>query len=182
MILFSMETGMRAGELASVKTNDIKDRFIHVHSQQRKAKDSSDHLEFEDINHTKDERQHPHDGRYIPITKACSSAITHADKLPGESIYLFHDASGRPITKDSYARYLHRLCNRLGTNATNNHAFRIAFNSRLIGLGLDAADRSLIIGHRVQTNENNYSVSDRRQLEQIKNRLELKKEVHYKLP
>ena len=52
-----------------------------------------------------------------------------------------------------------------------NHAFRIAFNSRLIELGFSASDRALILRHEVQTNGAHYSLTDKRRLDEIKKRL-----------
>ncbi len=50
---------------------------------------------------------------------------------------------------------------------TNNHAFRIAFNSRLIDLGFNARERALVLGHAVETNERFYSKRDERTLDNI---------------
>ena len=72
---------------------------------------------------------------------------------------------------DSYEQNLRRRCKRLEISTSNNHAFRIAFNSKLIELGFSAAERALILGHEVQTNENHYSVTDKRQLVDIRNRM-----------
>ncbi|MCR5594599.1 MAG: hypothetical protein K6G12_02020 [Lachnospiraceae bacterium] len=47
----------------------------------------------------------------------------------------------------------------------------MAFNSRLIELGFSASDRALILGHEVQTNETHYSLTDKRRLNNIKDRL-----------
>ena len=49
--------------------------------------------------------------------------------------------------------------------------FRMAFNSRLIEMGFSASDKALILGHEVQTNEAHYSLTDKRRMEDIKNRL-----------
>ena len=43
----------------------------------------------------------------------------------------------------------------------------MAFNSRLIEMGFSPADRALILGHQVQTNETHYSLTDKRRLEDI---------------
>ena len=123
---------------------------------------------LEELPYTKDERMHPHDGRRVPMTDECREAVCLAMDLPGESEYLFHDPDGKPINKDSYNRYLARLCQRIGIKTTNNHAFRLAFNSRMIDLGFSSAERALILGHAVQTNETHYSVSDKRRLERLK--------------
>ncbi|MCR5739429.1 MAG: hypothetical protein K6G43_06385 [Lachnospiraceae bacterium] len=71
------------------------------------------------------------------------------------------------IFKDSYELNLRRRCKRLGCIPTNNHAFRMAFNSKLIEFGFSSADRALILGHDVQTNEAHYSLPDKRRLTRL---------------
>ena len=79
--------------------------------------------------------------------------------------------AARMITTDSSAQFLSRTCKRLGTLPANNHAFRFAFNSQLSELGFNSSDRSLILGHGVQTNENHYSITDKRRLEGIRDKI-----------
>ena len=86
--------------------------------------------------------------------------------------YVFHEKGKvAPISKDSYEQNLRKRCKRLGTLPKNNHAFRIAFNSKMIELGFSAADRALILGHEIQTNETHYSLTDKRRLEDIRARM-----------
>ena len=80
------------------------------------------------------------------------------------------------IPTDGYTQNLRKRCRRLGCVPTNNHAFRMAFNSRLIELGFSVSDRALILGHEVQTNETHYSLTDKRRLNMIKDRLICKEE------
>ena len=93
------------------------------------------------------------------------------------------------ITEDSYNQNLRKRCQRVVRQIrnnkdldddskrvvenmpTNNHAFRVAFNSKLIDLGLNARERALILGHAVETNERFYSKRDERTLESIASRL-----------
>ncbi|MBR6406229.1 MAG: tyrosine-type recombinase/integrase [Lachnospiraceae bacterium] len=171
MVLVAMETGLRSGELAAIHVSDIENEYLHIHRQQRIIKLDNDKYDLEELPYTKDERTHPHNGRRVPITEECREAINLALNLPGESEYLFHDSDGNPINKDSYNLYLRRLCTRLGIVATNNHAFRIAFNSRMIHLGFSSAERALIMGHAVTTNESHYSISDKRRLDGLKKRI-----------
>ena len=171
MRLLSMATGMRAGELSALLWEDVLDDFIHVHRQQILDKSSS-HQAFYDVEYTKDERKHPHGGRYIPRTSEINEVIELAKQLAGESDYVFHDKAGEQISKTSYELHLRRACDRLGIDTSNNHAFRIAFNSKLIEKGLSPADRALILGHAVQTNEHHYSVSDKRRLDTIRQKMQ----------
>ena len=168
MILLAAETGMRCGELAGLHTCDIQDGFIHVHRQQLlSTKDG--HQVYYDVDYTKDERKHPHGGRYIPITAECAKAIRMAEGLPGTSDHLFHKPDGSPVSKDGYLQSLHRRCRRLGIETSHNHAFRVAFNRKLHEMGFSPSDRALILGHSVETNERHYSFTDSRRLETIRN-------------
>ena len=168
MVLVSMETGLHSGELAATHVDDVEKDYLHIHRQQRRISLENGKEVLEELPYTKDERMHPHDGRRVPMTEICREAVNLALSLPKDSVYLFHDADGNPINKDSYNRYLARLCQRLGITTTNNHAFRLAFNTRMIDLGFSSAERALILGHAVQTNEMPYSVSDKRRLERLK--------------
>ena len=170
MTLMAKETGMRAGELPVLHKNDIQDGFIHVHRQQIRSRKNG-YQEFYEVPYTKDERKHPHAGRYVPITDSVAEILELAERLPGCSEYIFHDKKGMPISKDSYEQNLRRRCQRLGIETTNNHAFRLALNSKYIEMGLSSADRALILGHTVETNERNYSVSDNRRRYEIRNRI-----------
>jgi len=173
-MLVAIETGMRVGELTALKKSDIRDGFIYVHRQQIKVPktDANDKIHFEEVNYTKNERANPKGGRLIPITKECQRALDIAFSLQGESEYVFHHPDGRAVLKDSYEYYLRRRCKALGINTRNNHAFRVAFNARLIEAGVAGNERCLVLGHSMQTNERHYSFSDRRRAEDVKNKLD----------
>ena len=169
--LLSIETGMRAGELCAIHKSDVIDGYIHVHRQI--VKDASAKPQrFYEVGYCKNERQHPKNGRYVPRTPAIDDIISLAEKLPGDSDYLFHDKEGKPITPDSYEQNLRRACAKLGIATSNNHAFRIAYNSRLIEKGFTVSDRALILGQSVETNERHYSISDRRRLDDLRAKLQ----------
>ena len=172
-MLVAIETGMRAGELPALRKDDIMDGYIYVHRQQiREPKtDKNNKICFKEVNYTKNERANPKGGRMIPITKACQEALNIALNLPGESDYLLHHPDGKPILKDSYEYYLRRRCESLAIKTRNNHAFRVAFNARLIKAGVDANQRCYVLGHSMQTNEKHYSFGDERTVEDVKTKL-----------
>ena len=191
MTLLAEHTGMRIGELTALHKSDIdlERGYIHVHRQQHKYLNSDGHLVYEEVPYTKDEKKHPHGGRRVPLLPESRRAVELALELPVESEYLFHDDTGKMITEDSYNQNLRKRCQRVVRQVrnnkeldhdaklvvenmpTNNHAFRIAFNSKLIDLGLSARERALILGHAVETNERFYSKRDERTLESIASRL-----------
>lgn len=173
VMLVAIETGMRAGELPALRKDDIRDGYIFVHRQQiREPKtDKTGKISFKEVNYTKNERANPRGGRKIPITQECQIALDIAFALPGESEYLFHHPDGSPVLKDSSEYYLRRRCGSLGIKTRNNHAFRVAFNARLIKAGVDANQRCYVLGHNMQTNEKNYSFGDERTVEDVKKRL-----------
>lgn len=172
MSLLAKETGMRVGELAALHVEDVTEDYIHVHRQQVKESEGNHHHKLIEVGYTKDERMHPHNGRFIPITEEARRVIKMARDIPGDSPYLFHEKNcSKMIPTDGYIQNLRYRCRRLGCVPTNNHAFRMAFNSRLIELGFSASDRALILGHEVQTNEAHYSLTDKRRLNDIKERL-----------
>lgn len=174
VMLVAMETGMRAGELTALLSEDVGEDFISVHRQQVKVFKTKDNPKsfFTCVNYTKNERTNPRGGRPVPITKRCREALNVAFSLPGESEYLFHHPDGSPVLKESYLHYLRRVCDRLGIPITHNHAFRVAFNSRLIEAGVSGTERCLVLGHSMQTNERHYSFSDKRQADDVKVKLE----------
>ena len=173
MMLVAMETGMRLGELAALKKSDVSDDYIWVHRQQVVVFEDERcrNRQIKDLEYTKNEKENPKGGRLIPITDNCRTALQMADEIPGESEYVFHHPNGKPIVKDSYEYYLRRRCKALGIGISHNHAFRVAFNARLIEAGVDCNERCLVLGHSMQTNERHYSFSDRRKVEDVKNKL-----------
>lgn len=49
----------------------------------------------------------------------------------------------------------------------------MAFNARLIEVGVDGNERCLVLGHSMQTNERHYSFSDKRRVDDVRNKLNM---------
>lgn len=172
MMILANETGMRAGELAAFRIEDVTPEFLHIHRQQLFDPSKAVGSQYFDVPYTKDERKHPHNGRFFPINKDIQRIIDLATLIPGESVYLFHDPqSSEAIKKDSYEQYLNRHCTALGIQITNNHSFRMHRNGELIAMGLSPAERAVLLGHAVETNERYYSLADQRLLSNIQKKL-----------
>ncbi len=163
MFLLSSLTGMREGELCSLKWTDVEweSMRIHIHTQQRKVG-----KEYVFSSYTKNEKGIPKGGRHFPITQDVKTVLNNLaqdQKRAGiSSAWVFCDKAGEWIKKDScYDKFLRRLCKNLGFTITNNHAIRMYFNSYvLIPKGVTVADRARLLGHSVDVNLRNYSFSD----------------------
>ena len=166
MTLLSIETGMRAGEICSIKWNDIS-TDIWIHSQiVRKTLRSKESMR---VPWTKNEKKHEGIGRHFPLTDRIVSILTELKEkyielgYPCEDDdYVFCRKDGSFIIPSDYEDALRRLCKKIGLPKTNNHALRMAFNSYvLIPLGIPVTDRAKLLGHSVETNLKHYSFEDK---------------------
>lgn len=158
MILLSIETGMRAGELCSLKWNDITDD-IWIHTQQLELKNP---LSYYEVNWTKNEKKHEGYGRHFPLTDEIINILESLKSLQQKhnihSEYVFCNQNGKWITTRHYAGALGTVCKCLNLPKTNNHAIRMYFNSYvLIPAGIPVTDRAALLGHSVETNLKRYS-------------------------
>lgn len=161
-ILLSIETGMRAGELCSLKWSDIKDTVVHIHSQQLSNKRSGG-KEYYYAPWTKNEKGVSKGGRKFPMTNTIRTILNEL-KAVQESMgicseYVFCHPDGEWIKTDAYETCLRRLMEHLNFTVTNNHAFRKSLNSNVfIGkLHMPVTQRAKLLGHSVATNEKYYS-------------------------
>lgn len=175
MFILSTLTGMRIGELCSLKKEDInfEDKYIHVHTQQLKEKNSKD---FEYCPHTKNEKKGSNGGRFVPLTDPAENLLKDLflkQKQFGiKSDWVFANPDGDWVRTDQYTIFLYRLCKSFGFNITNNHAIRMYFNSYVLSpLGVEIADRAKILGHSVDVNSKNYTFADRHYCESVRQKL-----------
>ncbi len=160
-ILFSIETGVREGEIPSLKWSDVSETAIHIHSQQNDEMRNGTKVYYYNPS-TKNEKGVSRDGRYFPLTdeikKILDTLKTKQTELGIESEWLFCQEDGNWITTVSYYKALYRLTKKLNLSLNNNHAFRMALNSYVfIPAGLSAPERAKLLGHSVQTNLNHYT-------------------------
>lgn len=163
-ILFSSHTGVRQGEIPSLKWEDISDKLIHIHSQQNDH-EAETGKEYYYNPTTKNEKGESRNGRYIPLTKEVKHILDELkekqDSLGIHSEWVFAKEDGTWTTTAAYYESLYKICvTKLNLNLSNNHAFRIALNSYvLIPMGIEAPERARILGHSVETNLKHYTFS-----------------------
>ncbi len=172
-ILLAIETGMRSGELCSLKWSDIDygNGLIHIHSQQLSRK-GIHKKEYYYVEWTKDEKGISKGGRYFPLTKRIMVILQEIrDNCPlGE--YILCD-KGKWITTDNYEKHLRILCKSLDLSVWNNHAFRMSLNSYVLiaKLNLPVTERAKLLGHSVETNLRHYSFAEREGIDKIREKM-----------
>ena len=155
-ILFSSETGVREGEIPSLKWADIKSNAIHIHSQQNNEKRDGVKVYYYNPT-TKNEKGVSRNGRFIPLTDRVRNILDELkekqEALGIKSEWVFCKKDGSWITTVAYYKNLYGISKKLGLRLSNNHAFRMALNSYVYTtMGLPASERARILGHSVETN------------------------------
>lgn len=185
-ILFSIETGMRVGEICSLKWNDVYDNYIQIHSQQLKSKSAPNNTGISKpkgtlapktttyyyADWTKDEKGISSGGRKFPLTNNIRLLLSELKSVQNElgiqSEFVFCNLDGEWIKTDAYLTCLRRLCANLNLPVTNNHAFRMSLNSNVfIPLGIPATERASMLGHSVETNLKYYSFERKDSIDDI---------------
>ncbi len=168
-ILFSIETGVREGEIPSLKWSDIYSDRIHVHSQQNDEYQDGKKVYYYNPS-TKNEKGISRNGRYIPLNQNIIRILRELkekqNQLGIRTEWVFARANGEWTTTAAYSKSLYRLCKGdtekgttgLGLRLSNNHAFRMALNSYVfIPMGLPVTERARLLGHSIETNLKHYS-------------------------
>ncbi|MCR4616556.1 MAG: tyrosine-type recombinase/integrase [Lachnospiraceae bacterium] len=160
-ILFSSETGLREGEIPSLKWSDVSGNAIHIHSQQNDEYRDGVRVFYYNPS-TKNEKGISSNGRYIPITNRIREILSELkdkqEKLGIRSEWVFCKEDGTWMTTVSYYKALYRVAKKLGLALSNNHAFRMALNSYVyVPMGLPATERAKLLGHSVETNLKYYT-------------------------
>lgn len=173
-ILVSMKTGLRIGELAGLRWSDIEENVIHVQNQLIRQNHTGK-TTYVLKNSTKDEKNSPNGGRYVTsaLVTAYFAEIRIMQENEGiKSEWVFARADGSYMTSNAFNEALMRLTKKLGIELSNNHAFRMAFNSyTLIPAGVNVADRAKMLGHSIKVNEENYTFESKNYAENIGEKL-----------
>ena len=165
-ILFASWTGMREGELASLKWSDISENFVHIHSQQNDEYRYDEHNNRKKVIYynptTKDEKGYSNGGRYFPLFDKVKEILVELKRkqefLGIKSDWVFARENGSWMTTTAYYEALYRLSAKLHLSLSNNHAFRMALNSYIfIPMGLPVTDGAKMLGHSIETNQKYYS-------------------------
>lgn len=141
-LLLIFETGVRIGELCSLKPEDIHNGCIHIQRTEVKYRNCDGKWELEVRDFPKSEAG----DRYIIISEKAQITIENILKERSSGEYLFCE-SGRRIRSNGFRRKLWRVCEENGIKYRSNHKIRKTYGTMLIDSGVDESIVAEQMGH-----------------------------------
>lgn len=157
-------SGLRPGELCTLKWKDVIDGLLFVRSQQRLVpanKETGEGRKYLDIPYTKNARVGRAGGRALPYAGPLMDAIEEARSLQKafgiESAYIFSDKTGNPVKKDQYSDAVTATFRKLKMPTHGTYTFRRIANDRFKKAGFDEKDRGYLLGNTSGVNNSCYT-------------------------
>lgn len=148
----SILTGMRVGEIASLKWEDVHENYILIHTS---IKHNRLKNEFSvGATKTKKSRQFPMCDEIADLLKRIRNV---QEKYDCVSEFIFTDGKGGYINGQRISDCAKRLTNYLGIHGGGITALRKTFNSNLRRNGVPAPMVASMLGHTTEVNEKYYT-------------------------
>ena len=165
-ILMAAYTGMRVGEIAGLKQEDIFDDYIYVHRTQIRYKDENG-IEVYDV---RDCPKTEAGVRKVVITDALAPIIKQLRIKSFGNEFLFYE-KGKLKSIHCFTMALYAACDKVGIPRRSMHVLRKTYATRLINAGVDEAIIINLMGHtEIETTRNYYYYNDKL-MPQIKERV-----------
>lgn len=157
--VFLLYTGLRRGEIASLKWSDIdfKNKRIHVRSSMSYIQNKGT------LKSTKNDKE-----RFVPILNKTYEILER--QKDGKSIYVFHKQDGTNLSETSIKRMLESFLKDTGLHFTL-HQLRHTFCTILYYSGVSSKMASQIMGHSLPVMLKIYTHLDEQQENNTINRL-----------
>lgn len=165
-ILFAIYTGMRVGEIVSLKWEDINEQYIYVNRTQIIYKDENGEFAYKVRDFPKTEAGI----RYVVIVPDLREVIKRLRVINPFTEYAFTKCN-TVITKHAVASRLRYLCDKLGIQRRGMHALRKYYATKLINAGVEEAIIINQMGHTDFTTTKNFYYKNNSEKEYIINRV-----------
>lgn len=166
-VLLAIYTGMRPGELSTLKVSDInlKNRTIHIQRSQIKYKDESGKCII-------DVREYPKSDagdRYLLLSDKALDTTKRILRLNPFGNFLFQDEhSKKRITENGFNHKLCRICEAVNIPVRTMHKLRKTYGTTLIDHGVSDSIITEQMGHAdIKTTRQYYYYSNHGQNEKI---------------
>ena len=151
-VLICISTGLRLGEICSLKWSDIdfETRVLHVNrTVQRISVTEGTAIKTTLL---EDDPKSLYSNRYIPLPDALYELIC---QYKTDSVYFFN--CDKPMEPRTYQKKFHKYLKNAGISNKNFHTLRHTFATNLVTCGADVKSLSEILGHsNVQITLNRY--------------------------
>jgi integrase len=156
ILTFGIETGLRIGEIASLKMGEF-------------------HLDY-GIPHFKKVREKNKVQTEFPIvSEKLTTVVQEQMPVSRTTDYFFTDEEGNPVTTDKIGRRVRKAATKAGINGFVFHDLRRTFCSRLNWLGCNKMFIEYLMGHTVKGIESRYLVNNLESLCEEMKRMEVRK-------
>lgn len=142
-ILLAFETGVRVGELASLKPEDIDGKFIHIRRTEIKYKDPETQKQVRKV---RDFPKTDAGYRTIVITDKAVETIRRIRLMNPFGEYLL-EKNGKRILTASYGWWLYKACDQVGIKRRSMHKIRKTYGTSLIDAMVDESLITEQMGH-----------------------------------
>lgn len=144
-ILLAFQTGVRVGELCTIRKDDIITEngamFIHIRRTETKYKENGEYVVRV--------REYPKSSagdRYVFCTNHAIETINKILSLNNDGVYLFEE-NGKRIYESSFANTITWMCKSLNIPNRSMHKIRKTYGTTLIDGGVDEAIIVEQLGH-----------------------------------
>lgn len=162
-ILLVFQTGLREGELAALKYEDVDGCILNVRRQEVRYKDENGVMVNEVVPYAKTEAGE----RGVILTDNALETIKKIRRLNPFGEYMMMQ-DGKKIHKISFNDYLYKACDALGIERRSMHKIRKTYGTMLIDSGADDSTVMEQMGHSdITTTRKFYYFSNKSQAEKI---------------
>ena len=162
-ILLVFQTGLREGELAALKYEDVDGCILNVRRQEVRYKDENGVMVNEVVPYAKTEAGE----RGVILTDNALETIKKIRRLNPFGEYMMMQ-DGKKIHKISFNDYLYKACDALGIERRSMHKIRKTYGTMLIDSGADDSTVMEQMGHSdIATTRKFYYFSNKSQAEKI---------------
>lgn len=140
-VLFAAYTGMRVGEIVSLKWEDIQQDIIYVHRTQVTYKDNNAYV------HTiKDSAKTDAGNREVVIIPQLRAVLERLKEINPSTEYVF-ESNGKIVLKNTICKKLHIICDNLGIKRRGVHTLRKTFITNMINADVEESIILEQVGH-----------------------------------
>lgn len=164
-ILFDMQTGLRVGELAAIKKEDVflEDKVIHIHRMETHFKDEDGKCIVTVVDDVKTDAG----DRDILLTEEALKTVKEIMKLNPSSEWLIAEGNKR-ITVNGFSHKIKRICKAVGIPERSMHKIRKSYATMLLDARVDEAFIKEQMGHSdIKTTRTYYYYSNKDKIKRL---------------